>query len=686
MIFRIPTRNIALGLFCLVLLLGIADPCWSQAAPQGDQSNEPLKQLTLAQLGDVEVTTASKEPVDVWHTPAAIYVITHDDIMRSGATSIPEALRLAPGVEVARIDANKWSIGIRGFGTRLSRSVLVIIDGRTVYSTLFDGTYWEVQNTLMDEIDRIEVIRGPGGTIWGPNAVNGIINVITKKTQDTHGGLFNAGGGNEEQGFANTRYGGGSDSFSYRVYGMGFNRSSEYHSDGRNFDAWQAGQAGFRMDWNPNQRDTFTLQGDLYDEAAGESVAAATYVPPSEKIIDADARLSGGNILARWQRVLGEGDDVQVQLYYDRTNRYEPNFGELRDTFDVDYLQRHRLTKRHELSWGLGARASRGHELEIVSGLTFVPNQRTDQLYTAFFQDEISLVENRLSVQVGTKLLRTNYTGFQWEPSVRLLWTPTKTQTVWAAFTHAVRTPSDVERDFNLSSYLGTAPDGLPYFARFNANPNFESEQLNGWELGYRRAIGSKIYVDIAGFYNHYRDLLSEEITGPSYVVVTPQLTYFLLPAQFRNGLLGETTGFEIAPEWKPTNFWRLRGSYSFLHLGLEKTATSMDIGTPPIIDGSSPKHQVSVLSGFDLPKKTTLDLDYRYVSALPGQTAGAPPQMVRSYSTANVNFSWTVNRHLRFSAAGLNLFQPYHAEYAGDPGPLVQIKRSAFGQITWNY
>ncbi|MGH9637909.1 MAG: TonB-dependent receptor plug domain-containing protein, partial [Candidatus Angelobacter sp.] len=452
--------------------------------PSSDADN-PVKKLSLEQLGNIEVTTVSKEPEEARKTPAAIYVITHDDIERSGVTSIPEALRLAPGVEVARIDANKWAIGIRGFGSRLSRSVLVLIDGRNVYTTFLAGTYWEVQDTVMDDIDRIEVIRGPGGTIWGPNAINGVINIITKHSKDTQGTLASVGGGNEEQGFFNLRSGAGNGrNFNYRVYGKGFNRSSEFQRDGGHFDAWWATQAGFRMDWDKNDHDSFTFQGDLYDEAAGESVQATSYTQPFSAIVDNDARLSGGNIMARWKRQMGEGKDVQLQAYYDRTNRHEPNFGDIRDTFDVDFLARVPLPARQRLSYGAGMRFSHGNELEAVSGLTFDPPQQTDQLLTAYAQDEIELVPRYLSLIAGTKLLHTNYTGVDLEPSVRLLWTPSEKQTVWASFTRAVRTPADVERDFFLSGFIGTAPGGLPFFARFNANRDFRSETLKGYEAG----------------------------------------------------------------------------------------------------------------------------------------------------------------------------------------------------------
>ena len=665
-----------------LLLTAIAPAVKGDEPPQNSSaqtSPEALKNLSLEQLSQIEVTTLSKAPVKAFQTPAAIYVITGEDIRRSGATSIPEALRLAPGVEVARIDGNKWSIGIRGFGSRLTRSVLVLIDGRTVFTPLFDGTYWEVQDTMMEDIDRIEVIRGPGGTIWGPNAVNGVINIITKDSKDTHGFLASAGGGNEEQGFLNFRYGGGNGrGFNYRFYGKGFTRGPEVHPDHLNFDDWRSAQAGFRMDWEPNKRDTFTLQGDLYDEKAGESVQATSYTQPYSQIVDANALLSGGNIMGRWKRTFGEGSDIQVQAYYDRTNRHEPNFAETRDTFDLDFLHRFRLPARQQISWGLGARAGPVDDIEVVSGLTFIPNKRTDYLLTGFFQDEIALVDRRLSLTLGTKLLRTNFTGLGAEPSARLLWTPSDRHAIWAAFTHALRTPSDAEEEFYLSGYLGTTANGTPYFARFNANPNFAPEQLNGYELGYRRILGKTLYVDIAGFYNHYHDLFSEDLAGPPFLESDPPPEHLLLPAQFRNGLLGYTKGVEIAPEWRPTSFWRLRGSYSYLHMNLARSPHSGDLGTAPIIVGSSPQQQVMIQSSFDLSKSLQLDLDYGHVGALPGQ-------MVPAYSTADARLGWRFSREFELSFVGRNLLQPSHVEYGSDPGDLVGIKRSAYVKLTWS-
>lgn len=669
---RIYPRKIA-ALSLLAAGLGVA------ARPEADQpQNGQLKTLSLEQLGNVEVTAMSKAPEQVWQTAAAVYVITRDDIRRSGATTIPEALRLAPGVEVARISSNKWSIGIRGFGSRLSRSVLVLIDGRSVYTTLLAGTYWEVQDTVMEDIERIEVIRGPGGTVWGPNAVNGVINIITKKTADTHGALVSAGGGNLEQGFLSTRYGGGNNrGFDYRVYAKGFNRGSEYHVDSDRNDRWGAAQGGFRLDWVKNQRDSFTVQGDIYDERAGESVTLVNYAPPFKQIADGFAYLSGGNILGRWTRAFREGDDIQLQAYYDRTNRHEPNFGDIRDTFDIDFLQRFHVGSRNHFSWGLGGRASHGHEVATTTGLFFQPINRTDQLFTAFLQDDIALIPKRLTLEIGTKIVHTNYTVAELEPSGRLLWTPSDTQTVWLAVTRAVRTPSDGERDFFLTGFINTTTDGTPFFARFDANPNFKSEKLDGYEFGYRRLFGKSIYLDIAGFYNQYYDLFSEEITGAPFVEDNPAPTHILLPAQFRNGLVGSTAGGEIAPEWRPTSFWRLRGSYSFLQMVLKKSPGSLDVGISPIVAGSSPEHQLLLQSSFDLPKRLSADLSYRFISALPGLA-------VPGYSTGSVRLAWSFGRHWEVSVVGDNLLQPHHLEFPSDPAPSVAIKRSGYAKLVW--
>jgi len=659
--------------------LGLLTALFAVSRAFGQPTNpSTLKSLSLEELSRIEVTTPSKEPVPAFRTPMAISVITGEQIRRSGATSIPEALRLAPGVEVSRIDGNKWAIGIRGFGDRFSRGVLVLIDGRTVYTTLLAGTYWEVQDTMMEDIDRIEVIRGPGGTIWGPNALNGVINIITKDSKDTTGMLATAGGGNEEQGFAAFRYGGGNGSnFNYRFYGKGFTRGPEDHSDHRNFDDWRASQGGFRLDWRKDDQDTITVQGDIYKEEAGESVNPTSYSPPYSTIVDANAQLSGGNILARWKKTISDSNDIQIQTYYDRTSRYEPNFGDVRNTFDVDFLQHLRLHLRNQVSWGLGARFSLADNVQVVSGLTFSPNKRTDQLFTAFLQDEIGLVPDKLSLTIGAKLLHTNFTGAGLEPSIRLLWTPDKDQSIWTAFTHALRTPSDAEENFYLTGYVGVLPNGTQYFARFNANNHFAPEQLNSYEIGYRRRLIQNVFVGFASFYNHYHNLEDEEITGSPYLEDTPAPTHLLLPAQFGNGLYGTTKGGEITPSWQIKSYWQIQGSYSFLQMDVKQTPHSLNVENVYALNRSSPRHELSVHSSLDMSKALSFDVDWRYQDALPGQ-------LVPAYSTADARLGWKFISHWELSLVGRNLLQPSHYEFGGDPGPLVGIKRSAYAKLTW--
>ena len=668
-------RIAAAGTFVLLLLLAVTDQMTRAQDTQGNQNPpENLKQVSLEQLGQIEVITASKVPVKATRTPAAICVITQEDIRRSGATSIPEALRLAPGVEVARVDSNTWSLGVRGFESTLSRSVLVLIDGRSVYTPLFAGVYWQVQDTLLEDIERIEVIRGPGGTIWGANAVNAVINIITKRAQETHGTLVSTGGGNIDQGFVNFRYGAGnSKGFNYRIYGKAFTRGPEFHPDHQQFDDWRMGQIGFRTDWDAHNRDRLTLQGDVYNGDAGQRVGIASYSPPFMTDVQQNAELSGGNLLGRWERELGSGSDIQLQTYYDRTNRKQANFAESRDTFDIDFIHHLTLPGRQDFLWGLGARLSSGNVSEVVPTVVFTPNHYTDKLYNAFIQDEIPIVGDQLSLTIGSKFLHNGYSGFEIQPTARLLWTPSSRQTVWAAVTRAVRTPSRVEEDLQLTGVA--APTPLTFF-RIIGDRKFSSESLIRYEAGYRSLVSPKFYVDIAAFYNSYDHLLSVE-PGAPFSESSPPPPHTVIPFFFRNGLLGHTAGFEIAPDWTPTRAWRLRGSYSFLHIDLDKKASSQDTSSGNSTQGSSPHHQVAIQSFLDLPKKLQFDQTFRYVSALPAQ-------LVRAYTTADVRFSWHATRSLDVSVVGQNLFQPHHAEFGGDPGPLVGIERSAYIKLTW--
>lgn len=662
------------GILVLLSLLWFAHLCKAGTPDPIPVESERLTQVSLEQLGEIEVTTASKVPVKANRIPAAIFVITQEDIRRSGASSLPEVLRLAPGVEVARIDSNTWSVGVRGFGSALSRSVLVLIDGRTVYTPLFAGVYWNVQDTLLEDVERIEVIRGPGGTIWGANAVNAVINIITKNTRDTQGMLVSMGGGNIDQGFANFRYGGGNgETLNYRIYGKAFSQGPEFHSDGRRFDDWRMGQTGFRTDWERHNRDTFTLQGDLYNGDAGQRVGIGSYTAPFVTMAEQNAELGGGNLLGHWRRVLSAGSDIQLQTYYDRSNRRQPTFAESRDTFDIDFIHHLGLPGRQDFLWGLGTRLSSGNASQVIPTVVFTPNHYTEKLYNAFVQDEIPIVGNKLSITLGSKFLHNSYSGFEAEPTGRLLWTPTPRQTIWAAVTRAVRTPSRIEEDLQLTGLL--TPNPLTFF-RVMGDRKFSSEHLLGYEAGYRTLIKPTLYIDLAAFYNNYDRLLSLE-TGVPFSETAPSPPHLVLPFLFRNGILGKTAGFELAPDWTPKHWWRLRGSYSYLHIDLDKKFGSLDNTSVSSIQGSSPHHQIVIQSTLDLPKKLAFDQTLRYVSALPAQ-------LVRSYTTADVRFSWRATRSLDLSVGGQNLLQPHHPEFGGDPGSLVGIERSAYIRLTW--
>jgi iron complex outermembrane receptor protein len=659
-----------------VLFVGFAAQSYAKSPENDQETNAPLKQLSLAQLGNVEVTTTSKEPETVWRTPAAIYVITQEDIRRSGATSIPEVLRLAPGVEVARIDGNQWAVGIRGFGNSFSKSVLVLIDGRSVYTPLFAGVYWDVQNVLLEDVERIEVIRGPGGTVWGANAVNGVINIITKSSTDTRGSLAVVGVGNVEQGSGRFRYGGHyGTNVGYRVYGMAFGRAPGFHSDHNNFDDWQLGQGGFRMDWDNQKRDTLTVQGDLYKGNIGQRVNIGYYSPPASINVVGSQDVSGGNVLGRWRRTVDAGD-IQVQAYYDRTYRIGPQLGETRNTFDVDFIHHLTLLPRQDFIWGVGARWSPSDFTQTVATVDFLPHHQSNDIYSAFLQDQITIVQDKLQLTIGSKFEHNIYSGWELQPSGRLLWTPSLHQTVWASVSRAVSTPSQVDENLQLTGFLpSTSP--LPIFVRIVGNPQFVSETLLGYEAGYRRLITPQLYVDVSLFHNNYNDLTSFGAFATS-VETNPSPTHVVLTLPWDNGIMGSTNGGEIAPDWKATHWLELKASYSYVSLDLRNRPGHSDAGTVVTDERSSPRHQVVVQSLLNLPKRFELDPTYRYVSALPAQS-------VKSYSTMDLRFGWHFAGNFEASVAAQNLFQPNHMEYGISPGPMVGVSRSVYGQITWH-
>jgi iron complex outermembrane recepter protein len=662
----------------LLVSAGFAQLLCAQG-PYSQQEEAPgLNQLSLEELGNVEVTTASKNPEPLSKTPAAIYVITQADIQRSGATSLPEALRLAPGVEVARIDADHWSVAIRGFAGQFSKSLLVLIDGRSVYSPLFSGVYWDAQNVMLDDVDRIEVIRGPGGTIWGANAVNGVINIITKNANETGGVLSTLGGGSVDQGVGSFRYGvAPRHGFSYRFYGMGGMRGPEFHPDGDNFDHWRMGQMGFRADSILDANDTFTVQGDIYRGESGESLQLATYSPIAEVQEEDKASFSGGNLLARWQHTIDAGSDIEIQAYFDRTNRQDIELGETRNTFDIDYVQRTRTLGVQELTWGLGARVSPSNFIQTSPAVNFTPAKQTDTIYSSFVQYELPIVTDKLTFTAGSKFEHNNFSGFDYQPSVRLLWSPTAKQSAWAAVTRAVRTPSRLDDDVQFNILVQAAPPP-PIFFDIVGNPKMKAEKLIAYEAGYRAQFSKSFYLDFTAFFNTYNDLQGY---GPLSLAesTNPPPLDLLIVVPYANAIEGRTIGTEIAPVWDIARWWRLRGSYSLLHMDLTDKPGFTDVGNLlSTYTGSSPTHSANIQSIVSLPAHLEFTQTYRYAGQLPEYS-------VHPYNTVDARLGTQLGEGFSFAVVGQNLLRPNHAEFGGDPGPLVGIKRSAYVSITWS-
>lgn len=633
-------------------------------------STSDLANLTLADLLAIEVTSVSRSPEKTWTAAAAVHVITQDDIRRSGARTIPDALRLAPGVDVAQIDAGKWAIGVRGFQDRLARSVLVMIDGRSVYSPLFAGTYWEVQDTLIEDIDRIEVIRGPGGTLWGANAVNGVINIITKHAEETQGTLVGFGAGRDTW-EASVRQGAKTaDGTYFRLYAKSLDRAPQPHADAiPDYDNFRMSRAGFRADKAHSARADWTLQGDVYQAAAGQRTVVSSFFEPLSRIVDGNVKLSGANLLGRWRQRVDATTDWSLQAYYDHTERDEPTFSEIRDTIDIDFQRRTRITPRQELTWGLGWRWM-GNSIDSVQTLALARSRRNDLLFTGFVQDAIEVVPDRLRLTLGTKLEHNDYSGFELQPSARLAWTPTDAQTLWAAVSRAVRTPSQVDTDVAASAFVARlGPLAIPAYSRLQGNPDFVSEKLIAYEAGYRVRPARNFSLDLAAFYNRYSDLLSAD-AGNLLIELAPGTPRLVLPFVFGNKLHGRTYGGELAADWALQPWWRLRASHAILRIDLDQDSDSTDVTMIDSVTGSSPRNVTLLRSSMNLGPAADLDLILRHVGALPARN-------VDSYTALDMQLSWRPTRGLTLSLIGRNLLDDRHAEFRGDNEENVEIRRA---------
>jgi len=659
----------------IIFVLAFFVPAMNAAGSQGpfDVPPSQLKSLSLEQLGNVEVTTQSKEPTEIWNTPAAVYVLTHDDIRRSGATTLPDLLRTVPGVEVAELEGNQWAVGIRGFNGPYSKDILLLIDGRSTYTELFEGVYWDVQDVLLDDVDRIEIIRGPGGTIWGANAVNGVINIITRHAADTQGALATGISGHVDRFNGAVREGFKySDSLQLRVFAKGFAREDELNPNDDPYDQWHLAHGGFRTDWSFTKHDTLTVQGNLYMGKSGQSISIGTYAPPQQLVWDDTFAVSGGDAIFTWDHHYTGGSDIHLQGYFDRTNRQGTEFGETRSTVDLDFIDHLAALPRQDLIWGAGLRFSPSNFIQTQATVDFEPHQETDYIYSAFLQDTFRLAPNRVSLTLGSKFENNNYTDFEIQPSARAMWNITPHSMLWSAISRAVRTPGRLDRSLQVTDVDLVKP---PLLVRVQGNPNFVSEVLIGYEAGYRQLLTHTLFADVAAFHNQYDDL---ECYGPRTVsTITTPVAATVLTIPYANGIKGVTDGIEIAPDWKPTSWWELKGNFSHVHINVRPKPGFNDTGTVASDEGSSPHRTATLQSQFNLPHSVEFDFDYRFVSRLPAEN-------VQSYQTIDTHIGWVVNKSVRLTVSGRNLLQPHHHEFYGDNDNPVGIRRAVYAGITW--
>lgn len=661
--------KIASAIWRGVLICGLLG---TSLALQG-QTREPetdvgvLKKLSLEELMDLQVTSVSKRPEKLSETASAIQVVTNADIRRSGVTTLPEALRLAGNLNVAAQSSHDWNISARGFNTDLANKLLVLIDGRTVYTPLFSGVFWDVQDYLLEDVDRIEVISGPGGTLWGANAVNGVINITTKGSKDTQGVFLEAAAGDELTGAVGARYGGTlAPGVFFRVYGKYFDRAEGVLPDGSGAnDSWRMSRGGFRIDAE-NQPDTkLTLQGDFY---SGDE----------NQVTGGTGEVRGGNVLARWSRTLSADSDVSLQVYYDRTHLASPKpafsaavpAGTLvddLDTYDVDFQHHLRRGENHRLVWGLGYRFTR-NAVENAPSVGFLPPRLDRELFSGFAQDEITLRPD-LFLTVGTKLEHNDYTAWEWEPSVRLRWNAAPSQIVWAAVSRAVRTPSRIDRHLIQPTGL---PPPLPQ-SILTGGPDFDSETVTAYELGHRAVLGAKATTSLALFYNVYDDIRSLTPVPP-----------FGFPLIFHNNLEGETYGLEFTGTYQVLPAWRLHGSYSLLKEHLRVKAGQVDFSNA-LNEVADPQQQFSLRSSADLPGGVEFDAALRWVDTLHNNN-GPTPGTVPDYFELDARLGWHPTPRLELSIVGQNLLDDQHPEY-GFPGPgREEIRRSVYGKVSWRF
>jgi len=634
-----------------------------------------LSSLNLEQLTRIEVSTALRREQALFETPAAVYVITHEELMRSGATSVPEALRMVPGVEVAQIDANKWAVSARGFNSRFANKMLIMIDGRSIYNPVYSGTLWDQNDLLLEDIDRIEIVRGPGATMWGANAVNGVINVVTSRPRDTGGVLLAGRAGNIDE-VASARLGSATRStVKSRVFAKYVRRGDLLTVDnGSARDGGTSERGGARLDWQPSNRDQLTFQGNLFRNPETQRIDFG-YNPV--EFLYSSIYGAGGFAMGKWERKLA-GSDLALQSYFSNEHRNEIGMKVDMKVADIDFQHHINTGSRNDIVWGSSFRWTS----DRISGSQsyFAHADHLVSLFSAFIQDSVVISPAKLTLTAGSKLQWNTYTKFEWQPRVSLIWTPDSAQAVWGAVSRAVRTPSDQDRDVRFLYPMGTS-EGTPLFGLICGNPDLKAEIVIAHELGYRRRIAKWFSADVAGFVNRYADLQATHI-GEPFLITSPELG-IVQPFKYVNGFTAQTQGVEVSLGWTPAKSIRVLGSYAWMQARLRNHG---DVTVQPSggQDWSTPRNTFDVRAHWNMSRSSGIDAIVNGNSTVPS-SLGIPVAIVSGHTRMDFRVTHALTEGLELAAGGTNLLSARHQEFYPEDYTLNSyVPRGIYLALNW--
>jgi iron complex outermembrane receptor protein len=668
-------RFVVSGL-CVYLLCLSACP-----AVRGQSPKTPPKDLTNTSIEDlmnIEVSSVSKKGQPISRTAAAVYVITQEDIRRSGMTSVPELMRMVPGMDVAQINANNWAVSMRGFNGRFANRLLVLIDGRSLYSPEFAGVFWQIQQLMPEDIERIEVIRGPGATLWGANAVNGVINIITKKAKDTQGGLASAGGGTQKRGFASVRYGASDgDRVTYRFYASYFNRGGYQNSLGQDAgDSWHGTFGGFRSDWQLSSRNALTIEGDVYNDPTRGQTKLPTFTPPFASTPLTTTTFIGGDVNSRWTHAYSSKSEVSLQMYYDGFSRDDILINAFINIFNIDFQERLAAGSRHDFVWGDEYRLT-SDSTAASSIVSLDPPSLQTHLSSAFVQDEVALIPGRLWFTPGIRFEHVPFTGYNVEPSGRLLWSLSENQSLWISAAQTERTPQRSERNLHDVTAVFPGQGGSLTSVDLFGSPAAGDQSTLDFEAGYRAQVTKTLSADLATFYDRYGDLQTTEPGAPFFS--SDRVPHTGIPLFYANGMHGKGYGGELFVGWKLTNRWKLDAGYGFLrqvlHLNLGSQSPSSLLTA-----GDNPQHQFQIRSQLNLPRRTEFDTSIYYVGRLLDQS-------IPAYTRLDLRVGWHPGESVDLDVIGQNLLSPRRLEFLNNTGIVPTFDpRRVFARLTWRF